>query len=62
MTITRYGGELTAECDDCGDSVTAEDAGVADNDFGEFVDALKSDGWRISQNGDTWTHTYPDCV
>lgn len=63
MTINRYGGDLTAECDDCGDTLSASELGMDDPEsFEEFKDALKEDGWIIKRVGDSWAHTCPDCV
>lgn len=44
-------------CDTCSfiDVIDAEE-------FSEVVAKIKSDGWRISKDGNEWTHTCPSCA
>lgn len=48
--IRRHRGELIAECDGCGEIF----AGGCQEDFSDFVNELKDDGWKIvrSENDD----------
>jgi len=56
--IHREGGELVAECTECG----AEFAGGVMDDFHAFIADLKEEGWKIRKNGDDWDHVCPDCL
>ena len=55
--IRREKGELIAECTECG---TEYPGGVCD-DFRDFVEELKLNGWKVAKAEDEWTHTCPDC-
>ena len=54
--ITRQGGDIVFECDDCGETYhTMTDF------FPDAEDDLLSDGWRIKQEDGQWQHLCPVC-
>ncbi len=53
--IRREGGDLVAECDECGETREAET-----DDFHDFVEELKDAGWRIRKEDGEWKHRCPD--
>lgn len=60
MIQRNRGGDLVAECDQCGDST--EEEIVAVNDWHEFIVEMKTAGWRISRDADDeWQHDCPSC-
>lgn len=60
MTIKRYCGEVSVECDDCGEELTESDVDV--EGFDELLAAIKKDGWDIQQISGKWVHFCPDCL
>lgn len=59
MTAGREGGEATITCDGrC--RVTISQSDVEAETFQELVDALKDDGWLITQRHGQWCHFCPD--
>lgn len=59
MTIGRYCGEVSVECDTCGEELTETELDV--EGFEGLLAAIKADGWRIEQVAGQWVHTCPDC-
>lgn len=55
--IRKVRGEYVCECTDCG----GEQFGGVLEDFGEFVDELKGDGWLVVKEGDEWCHYCEEC-
>lgn len=55
--IHRDGGELVAECNDCG----TEFAGGA-LEWSEFIADLKENGWKFHKEGEEWEHFCSECV
>ena len=55
--IKRSNGELGVECNECG----AELWGGCTDDFQEFIEELKRDGWKIQRNEGEWEHICSDC-
>lgn len=55
--IERSKGELTVECDDCGET---QHGGTTD--WQQFIQDIKNDGWRIVKDGKEWLHYCEDCA
>lgn len=55
MTIMRSYGQHTACCDSCGAELSEHD------EFQDAVNEAKREGWKIRNEGGTWTHFCPDC-
>lgn len=58
MTIKTLKGEFVCECDECG----IRQYGGAQEDFTEFVNELKGEGWSFHKDDDNWSHTCIDCT
>jgi predicted RNA-binding Zn-ribbon protein involved in translation (DUF1610 family) len=60
MMIHKNHGQLSVECDSCGDQMDTDDQYTVE-EFNDFVKVIKSEGWQISKEGDEWRHTCPNC-
>ena len=56
--IRKVKGEYVCECDACGE----EAYGGTLEDFREFVEEIKAQGWRARKEDDSWLHRCPDCA
>ena len=54
--LKKSKGEQGVECDECGKT---QWGGTLE--FREFLDDIKSQGWKIRKDGEDWTHTCPEC-
>lgn len=54
--IGRKKGELVVVCEECGGD---EYGGTLD--FREFIEDLKSKGWKIKKTAESWEHICPSC-
>lgn len=51
-------GDYEASCDFC---AHGHESGVAD-DFSGVVQQIKAFGWKVSRDGNDWSHKCPDCA
>ena len=58
MAIHKVKGEFKCVCEDCGDELF----GGCTDDFIEFVEYIKEEGWRIKKDGADWIHICPTCA
>lgn len=56
MSVKREDGEVTLECDECG-----EDLGESFEVFQHAVNKAVGDGWSVKQERGVWTHLCEDC-
>jgi len=50
-------GEFYCSCSECG----AELYGGVEDNFLEFVEWLKAEGWHIRKEDEEWLHLCPNC-
>lgn len=57
MSIERYGGETTLQCDGCPDTYGP----YMDDDFDVLIADARSDGWAVYKDRNGWNHRCPNC-
>ncbi len=56
MIRNERDGELVVECNECGTELYG-----GSEDFRDFIQSLKDDGWKIRSEDGDWCHYCPEC-
>jgi hypothetical protein len=54
--LTRIGGKIVFECDQCADTLDTEES-----DFGDALGVMRDSGWKAVKIGQDWSHRCDAC-